>query len=208
MANLIIKKSDEFVSTFLDHYLSNGFGSFNKKDIDILVMDLLIRYGELDGKSNQELSILLKTPVTRIKGLRYEARLKYPPEENYVNVEFMNIISKSIFDFENNKVTFSIEDDYIRHAITGKLKEGGMFADSSFNRELVRIDQKSLEAVMSALYGPEVAGDFKSGFDEMMGQAEDEGADPGSVFMSWIGTFAAAVLQSIASAGVKSIAGM
>lgn len=193
-----IEKSSEFVIEFLEEYLSAGFGAKNKRDIDILVMNLLMNYVDLGNKSNQELSILLRAPISKIKGLRYEARLKYPPDSDYVKREFLYILSKSQFDLEKGKVTFVMEDEFIRHAIQGQLKSKGLFSDTSFNTELVRIDKKSLEAVIEELYGNEIAEDFKNGFDEMTKQLEGNVSSLTDEFTSLITSFAKETAKKLA----------
>ncbi len=167
-----IEKAKEFVKDFLDEYLSNGIGAKTKREIDILIMNLLMNYGGLGDKSNQELSILLQAPISKIKSLRYEARLKYPPDPDYVKREFLYILTKSQVDFEKGKIIFAIEDEFLRHAIQGQLKAKGMFADSSFNTELVKIDESALESVISEFYGKDIADNFRIGFDEMRSQLE------------------------------------
>ena len=72
-----IKDTKGFVGDFLEEYLSDGLGAKTKGEIDILVVNLLMKYGDLSPKSNQELSILLQATESKIKRLRYEARLKY-----------------------------------------------------------------------------------------------------------------------------------
>ena len=72
----------QFETEFLDSYLKLGLGSMPKTDIDALVMFLLDKHGlrnsgPLARLSNQAASELLKTPVARIKKLRYEAALKF-----------------------------------------------------------------------------------------------------------------------------------
>jgi len=185
-----IKKPNEFVKEFLGEYLSDGIGAKTKREIDILIMNLLMNYAEMAAKSNQELSILLQAPEAKIKSLRYEARLKYPPDPDYVKREFLYILTKSQFDFEKEKVIFVIEDEYLRHAIQGQLKVKGMFADSSFNTELVKIDKNSLEAVIGELYGKEIAEDFHIGLDEMKSQLEGKNIDGTKAFSTTIIKFA------------------
>jgi hypothetical protein len=199
-----IKKSKEFVNEFLDEYLSDGMGSKSKKEIDILVMNLLMKYAALADKSNQELSILLQSPISRIKGLRYEARLKYPPDADYVRREFLYILTRSQFDFEKGKITFAIEDEYLRQAIQGQLKSKGMFADSSFNTELVKMDEKSLGAVIGELYGKETAKNFQSGFDEMKSQLEGDDTNTASAFSRAIIDFAVETAKKFAFEFIKS----
>ena len=73
---------------------------------------------------------------------------------------------------------FAIEDIYLRHAIQGRLKAKGMFADTSFNTEIVRIDKHSLESVIEELYGKETSDAFHDGFGEMENQ--EDGVDAGT----------------------------
>ena len=203
-----IQNSDEFVKEFVDEYLQDGLGVKTKRAIDILVMNLLMKYGGLSNKSNQDLSILLQAPVTTIKRLRYEARLKYPPDPDYVSREFMYALVKSQFDFGKGKIIFAIEDDFIRHSIQGRLKAKGMFADTSFNTELIKIDQNSLEAVIGELYGAEIADDFKNGFDEMTNQLEGEDVNIAKSFSDTIIKFAIDTATKLAFEFIRSQAGI
>lgn len=204
MDTTAIKKSREFVKEFLDEYLADGMGAKTKREIDILVMNLLLNYAGLADKSNQELSILLKAPISKIKSLRYEARLKYPPDPDYVKREFLYTLTKSQFDVDKERITFVIEDEFIRQAIQGQLKAKGMFADTSFNTELVKIDRRSLESVIEELYGEEIARDFKDGFDEMTRQMEGEDVNVTEVFSDAIIAFAVETAKKLAFEFVKS----
>jgi len=198
-----IKKPKEFVKEFLDEYLSNGIGAKTKREIDILVMNLLMNYAGLGDKSNQELSVLLQAPASKIKSLRYEARLKYPPDSDYVKREFLYVLTKSQVDFEKGKIIFAIEDEFLRHAIQGQLKAMGRFADSSFNTELVKIDEAALETVIKELYGKEIAADFRNGFDEMKSQLE--GAEGVAAELSdGVMRFAANTIKALGYEYIKS----
>jgi len=197
-----IKDTKGFVSDFLQEYLSDGIGAKTKREIDILVMNLLMNYAGLADKSNQELSILLQAPESKIKSLRYEARLKYPPDADYVKREFLYILLRSQFDFARGKMVFAIEDEFLRHAIQGQLKSKGMFADSSFNTEIVRIDRNSLETVIGELYGDETAKAFHDGFSEMEDQAE--GVEIGTSFKEAVLKFVVDTGKSLALDLIKS----
>ena len=199
-----IKKPKEFVKEFLSEYLSDGISAKTKREIDILVMNLLMNYAGLADKSNQELSILLQAPESKIKSLRYEARLKYPPDADYVKREFLYILTKSQFDFEKGMIIFAIEDEFLRHAIQGQLKAKGMFADSSFNTELVKISRSSLEAVIEELYGKQIANDFREGFDGMESQLEGEDVNVAKIFSDTIIAFAVETAKKLAFEFLRS----
>jgi hypothetical protein len=206
MTPLTVQDTKRFVDEFLLEYLSDGIGAKNKREIDILIMNLLMQYADLSGKSNQELSILLQTPESKIKSLRYEARLKYPPDDEYIKREFLYILNRAQFDISRGKIVFVMEDDFLRHAIQGQLKSRGMFADTSFNTEIIRIDKDSLESVIGELYGEEIAKEFHDGLSETEEQAE--GGDLGASFRDGMINFVAATAQALTIALVKSRLGM
>jgi hypothetical protein len=203
-----VKNPKEFVQEFLAEYLSDGIGAKTKREVDILIMNLLMNYADLADKSNQELSILLKAPVAKIKSLRYEARLKYPPEADYVKREFLNILQRSQYDFDKEKIIFAVEDEFLRHAIQGQLKAKGMFADSSFNTELVKIDKRSLETVIEELYGEETARDFRAGFDEMEAQLDGADVDVAAAFSKTILDFVSTTAAKFAIELIKGRTGI
>lgn len=71
-----------FKKDFLDNYLKFGLGSMPKSDIDALVMHLIDMYGTDEPEplltfSNQQVSERLKTPVSKVKRMRYDAALKF-----------------------------------------------------------------------------------------------------------------------------------
>jgi hypothetical protein len=182
MEKIPVTDSEAFVTQFIKEYLTDGFGSMPKREIDILVMNLLMEHANLSDKSNHDLSILLQTTEARIKNIRYEARLKYPPDEDYVKREFLVLLARSQFELDKRagaeldqgKIVFVMEDDYLRHAIQGHLKEKGMFTDTSFNREIVKISPDSLMAVIREFYGEEVGDQFQEGFDELASGSKEK----------------------------------
>lgn len=157
-----------FTEEFLNKFLLDGMGVMSKREIDILIMNLLMKYGDLSAKSNYDLSIMLRIPETSVKRLRYEAKLRYTPEDEYIRREFLKVLVNAKIEMdrndeseiENMKIVFIMEDNYVRDAIQGRLKAKGMFADSSFNSEIIKISCGSLCAVISEFYGEESAQDF------------------------------------------------
>lgn len=184
------KSASEFIEKFLEAYLADGFGALPKKEVDILVMSLLMTYADLAHKSNQDLSVLLRATESKIRNLRYEARLKYPPDPEYVKREFLYILSKAQYALDTGKIIFSIEDEYIRHAIQGRLKAKGMYADTSFNRELIIVDTTFLVAVLGEIYDEDMAKDFQDGFDAMESQIDNANFDVVGAFSNFVFEFA------------------
>lgn len=204
MEEIKIDNSEQFAFTFLVEYLQNGMGAMSKREIDILIMHLLEKHSDIKRKSNQDLSILLQLTEPRVKSLRYEAKLKYPPEEEkYIETEFLSVLAKSKFDTEKKKIIFVVEDTYLRLAIQGRLKAKGMFADTSFNTELVKIDITSLGAVIQDMYGGNVADQYKKAFDALIKEEKKENQE--SLFKKLKDDFISSAVKTLGSAASTAL---
>jgi len=217
MKSIKISDFKAFTEEFLKVYLANGLGSAPKREIDILVTSLLMKYGDLTKESNHNLSILLQVSESTIKRLRYEAKLKYPPDDEYIKREFLFILANSQFeaenieetDVENLKLIFIMEDNYLRYAIQGRLKEKGMFADTSFNSEIIKISCGSLVNVIEEFYGKETADEFLGVFESLIHSNDDVNNSQLKEYLhSFVIDTAISVLTGVAVAVLKSKLGL
>ena len=148
-----ITNKDKFASEFINRYATRGFGAMNKNDFEVLIFDLLKKYGDLKEKSNYEISRALQIPETKVRRLAYESDLKYSQltEEN-ISVAFFKIVANSKLRGDLNKVEFVIESKFLRASIGAQLKKLGHYADSSFNAEIVRIHIESFIDLLEHYY--------------------------------------------------------
>ncbi len=148
---------EKFAEGFMGQYANRGFGSMNKNDFEILVFNLLRKYGDLKGKSNFEISLDLQIPETKVRRLAYESDLKYGQmTEADIKEAFFGIVASSKLRGDLNKVEFVIENKFIRSSIGAQLKQLGHYADSSFNSEIIRIHIESFVDLL-AFYYPQQA---------------------------------------------------
>jgi len=148
-----IVDKDKFATEFIDRYSTRGFGSMNKNDFEVMIFDLLRKYGDLNGKSNYEISIDLQIPETKVRRLAYESDLKYGQlTEKNITVEFFKIVANSKLRGDLNKIEFVIESKFLRTSIGAQLKKLGHYADSSFNSEIVRIHIDSFIDLLEHYY--------------------------------------------------------
>ncbi len=162
-----------FEKEFLDHYLRFGLGSMAKTDIDALIMFLLDKYGlpdeqkPLEALSNQALSEKLKTPVDRVKSLRYAASLKFSESiEEAARVRFKRCLLGANFSTDLETIKLLIEDKLAKSWIQGKLKDTGLFHDDSFNKEAISIDTEKFIEVMELLFTEKEISTFKKNYHE------------------------------------------
>lgn len=138
--NLSVNKTESLGKALLDEVSNRGFGSMNKNDYEVFLFNQLRENGSLKGKSNHDISLLLRMPLSKVKRLAYEASLVYGNPNNEAVCELlMDIFSKKKFQVENHKIKFLVEDRYLRATIEDKLKQNGGIIDSSFNNEMVVI---------------------------------------------------------------------
>jgi len=154
LENVIIEVKDKtvFLNIFLQEYLSRGFGSLSKREIDILVMNLLVKYADLDNVNNFDLSLKLKLTESKIRNLKYEANLKYRENtEEYIKKSFFILLKKARLT-KNKTINIAIEDNFLRNAIKAKVKESGSYTDSSFNSEIVKIEIDDFVYLLDCFY--------------------------------------------------------
>ena len=117
-----------FKEEFLDNYLKFGLASMPKSDIDALVMHLIDKYGANHVSAqgiypNQQVSQNLKTPVSKIKTLRYNAALKFGGKvEDEAQARLLIALSNATLDSEGEVICMIIEDSLAKNWLQGQLK--------------------------------------------------------------------------------------
>jgi len=147
-----LNNKEKFAEKIIDVLNTKGFGSLNKNDWEVLMFYLLREYGNLKDLSNYKMSIELQIPETKVKRLTYESDLKYPTKD--VAKSFKAVLEKAkIYSDKGKKqIKLVIEDQYLKFAISAKLKESGDFLDYSFNNEIVTMSPEAFVELMQKLY--------------------------------------------------------
>lgn len=152
-----INNPAKFSDEFLDKFLESGFGALSKREIEILVYNLLVCYSDLRTLSNYQKSLKLKISLSKIKNLDLERNLKYTTidPDTFVKEVFYRLMRNANIKLHkaSHWILFSIEDDFEREAIIAKLKELKHFSDTSFNKELLTMDKEAFLALVEFCYG-------------------------------------------------------
>jgi hypothetical protein len=169
-----------FEKSFLENYLKFGLGSLPKTDIDALVMHLLDLYGAngsgpLAALSNQVVSERLRTPVTKIKKLRYDAALKFGDRiEDQAMGRLLAALSKASLEAEGKKICLIIEDSLAKNWLQGQLKIHQHIFDHSFNTEILKVDAGGLFIVLETFFDKNSIKNFRSGFENAKNKKNQE----------------------------------
>jgi hypothetical protein len=160
-----------FEKAFLESYLKFGLGSLPKSDIDALVMHLLDQYRwdgspPMAGYSNQIVSERLRTPVTKIKKLRYDAALKFGGRiEDQARGRLLASLSRASLEAEGKRICLIIEDSLAKNWLQGQLKIHQQIFDHSFNTEIIKVDAAGLFQVLEACFDRAALTEFRAGYE-------------------------------------------
>ena len=127
---------------FIKDYLSHGFGTMTKNDFEVYIFHWLINnHDDYKDKSDYEVSVNLRIPISKVKRLRYEANLKYPTlNDDTAKKSITGLLKKC--KYRNTKeggISFVISDKLLREYLQNYLNRQGRFFDSSFNSNIVSI---------------------------------------------------------------------
>ncbi len=197
-----------FEKDFLDNYLRFGLGSMPKTEIDALVMHLLDRYGldgsgPLGGYSNQTMSERLKTPVAKIKKLRYEAALKFGGRiEDQAIGRLLAALSRATLEPDGEKICLVIEDALAKNWLQGQLKIHQQIFDHSFNTEIVKVSANGLFQVLATVFDKAELDSFATHYEQARKKANAE--ERKKLFKGATQKFAEAAAKK-AGAGVAAV---
>jgi len=169
-----------FEKEFLENYLKFGLSSMPKSDIDALVMHLLDRYGEngsgpLANHSNQAVSERLKTPVNKIKKLRYDAALKFGESiEDQAMGRLLAALGKATLEPDGERICLIIEDSLAKNWLQGQLKNNQIIFDYSFNTEIVKVSTAGLFQVLNSIFDKPELDKFKAGYEKIKDETDAE----------------------------------
>ncbi len=136
----------------IELYIERGFGSMNKNDFEVFIFGQMLEMSRYKGKTNYELSLLLRIPESKIKRLRYESALRGSAKNvNDYKSEVYQLLSSAILRGQDKKVVFVVEDVMLKLYITSLLKKEGRMIDTSFNPELVVIHIDDFHILLEAV---------------------------------------------------------
>lgn len=149
----------KFGNDFVERYLSHGFGSMTKSEIDILVFHLISDAEEIKDESNYKVANILQITESKVKSLRLNSSLKYKPANH--RAVLGNIVTRIIDEmqkpeFESGQVTITLENPVDQREFEHAVKLAHRNIEYGINRELLKVKPIALfEIVMANLENAE-----------------------------------------------------
>ncbi len=153
MLNIKIKDTNKFCSVLLEEYLAGGLGRMQKRDIDIIMLHLLIQDGQYSfPKDIFKAARELRLTETRTRNLYQEVQLRYQQlEEDQAKAALVELIKKGAFELKGNRFIFVVRNPMLGQYFQEWVANVEGFTDSSFNSNLVSIKKEVFAKVLDKI---------------------------------------------------------
>ena len=137
---------EKFAREFLDDYLEHGFTAMGKREIDLLVLRLIVELSEgwswEDPPTAFELSQKLRAKRSRIRSMMDELSFRHLADEDRARKRLRKVIEDRIREegdqvFEESRVRLQIEDGFLREFAKDLVQKDYGIVDSSFNSSII-----------------------------------------------------------------------
>lgn len=140
---------------FMEVYMDKGFGVMNKTEIETLMYHVFKKHGLLTGKCFDD-SFKLQIPEAKARKLIYESQVKYAGRNEdeltaYLRTSVGQCLTHAFLSKNGKEIRFAIEDRYLRVALNAKLRANHYFADTSFNKDIISLDENAFREMILML---------------------------------------------------------
>lgn len=149
------KNAKSLLVDFMEVYMDKGFGMMNKTDIETLIYHVFKKYGLLSGKCFDD-SFALQISEAKARKMIYESQVKYAGLDRdnlmlYLRKSVGELLTHAYLSKNGKEIRFAIEDKYLRVALNAKLRSNHYFADTSFNKDIVSLDENAFSEMIILL---------------------------------------------------------
>ena len=134
------RKAASFSCQFVRAFTTPAFGALSKTEVDNLVFALLIEAGALDPKSQiYEIARDLNVTPAKARNLLFQWQLRSVRDADALTDDLVEAVRSVRFAKDGDLLVFGIESPLLREEFRSRLKRTGVYADTSFSSELVRL---------------------------------------------------------------------
>lgn len=140
-------EAENFSEDFLNELKKYPFGTISKSTMDCFIFHLLNKYNLIPGTTNRQKAENLCITETVLKNYALKSNMNYTPKsiENSMKKLTESLSSgnsaknSTPLTFDGEYIMLVIEDPVIRADLISCLKNKGIFSDTSFNKEVIKI---------------------------------------------------------------------
>lgn len=150
--------AESFSKEFLEGYLQNGFTTLGKREIDLLVLQLLLKHVDSWNSNSPDafsLAQQLRAKRGKIRSMLDELSFREAGDDENTRNKIKEILINAEKDIEKNKVKFQIDDAYLREYAKQLIRSDYGIVDTSFDRTVITVSGDKFLALALELAGDE-----------------------------------------------------
>ncbi|WP_171208845.1 MULTISPECIES: hypothetical protein [unclassified Ruegeria] len=147
-----------FARDFLDRYTAVGFGALSKREVDLLLIQLLQKHlSGFHAKSDFDAALMLRTTKRKIRGLRDEVSFREARSEDYLNSSLRAELKRAeVLPSDHGMVKIQLDDAVLRGYAEKLVRSEFGIVDGSFNSAILQLSgEKYLLLCLSVLSAEE-----------------------------------------------------
>ena len=134
------KKAKDFAREFISVFSFPAFGAISKAEVDNLVFGLLIEAGALKSNSQiYEIARDLNVTPAKARNLLFQWQLRSVDNEDKLDEALKTALTSVRFTSNSGLLTFGVESPLVREELRSRLKSKGIFPDSSFSSDIIKV---------------------------------------------------------------------
>jgi len=145
-----LNKAD-FIKDFLAIFVRNGYGSLPKREIELLILQLMHKHSANFCTGKEEIYNLarqLKISPKRLQNLFDELSYRDSEKtEDWCKEQLKEILQNAELTPSGNAVKFQIDEGLIRDYATAKVRAAYGIVDTSFNTSVIKISGEQFTAL-------------------------------------------------------------
>lgn len=170
---------EKFSEEFLNAFLENGFTSMTKREIDLLVLRLLVEHRNdwswEEPPTAFEMSQLLRVKRSRVRSMMDELSFRLLSNEEEAKRRLRKILEDRVKQegdqlFESSSVRLQIEDGFLREFAKSLVQADFGIVDTSFDRSIMTLSGHKFLALVAAVLDEET----RAKVEEELGKHEKD----------------------------------
>lgn len=169
----------KFTEEFLKAYLQDGFTAMSKREVDLLILRLLVDHKEGWSWENPpnafEMAKVLKAKRTRLRSMMDELSFRNQMDDEAAKERLQRIILDRVgpdsdATFEGATVRLQIEDGYLREFAKSLVQDDLGIVDTSFDRSIMTLSAPKFLGLVGTL----VSDDTRSHMEAELAKHRDQ----------------------------------
>lgn len=153
---------------FLEVYLANGLGSLPKREVDLLVLRLLV---ESEGNQPAHVALAeadafvlgkrLGIKAARVRSMLDELRYRSRPDDEFVREQLKASLTRGERQIDGTQVRIQLDDAFLRDYVKRAVRDDFGIVDSSFDRSIITLSAPKFLGLVLNVLGPDVQATFQ-----------------------------------------------